>query len=148
MNDVSYEQALKNADAYKAIGQTRIHLFDRNVEPPWHIASKCEPGCSYRLSIATSAQFTGKEAGLEFTWFFDLEDRESNGTGTTKINMAGVRKVLDRLQGKALEQFRAYLSDVAVAVKKQGDEYQAVADKQYRDAAVLRDLVNYERATV
>lgn len=142
MNDTTFEKAVANAAAYKAIGQTKIHLFDKNVEPPWHLATKCESGSSFRLSVATSAQFTAKHEGLEFTWFFDLEKRESNGTGTTKIDMAGCRKVLGKLNGEALAQFRAYLSDVSVAVKKQGDEYQTYADRQYRDAAVLRDLVN------
>lgn len=142
MNDTTFEKAVANAAAYKAIGQSKIHLFDKTTEPPWHLATKCEPGCSIRLSIATSAQFTAKKAGLEFTWYFDLEHREANGSGTTKIDMAGCRKVLGKLKGEALAQFRAYLADVAAAVKKQGDEYQGYADRQYRDAAVLRDLVN------
>lgn len=142
MNDTTFEKAVANAAAYKAIGQTKIHLFDKDVEPPWHLASSCVPGSSYRLSIATSAHFVAKHEGLEFTWFFDLENRDANCTGTTKINMANCRKVIGKLKGEALIQFRSYLSDVSVAVKKQGDEYQAAADRQYRDAAMLRDLVN------
>lgn len=140
--EMTYETAIKNASALKSIGQTRVHLFGKDVEPPWHIASRCEPGSSFRLSISTSAQFHGEQDGLTFTWFFELENRDSNGTGTTRIDMANCRKVLGKIKGEALAQFRAYLSDVSVAVKKQGDEYQAAADRQYRDAAVLRDLVN------
>lgn len=144
--DMTYEKALKNADALKALGQTRVHLFDKSTPPPWHIASRCEPGASFRLSIATSVQFYGEQDGLTFTWFFDLEDRDANGTGSTRIDMAGCKRVLSALKGKPLVQFREYLSKCAEGVRKQGDEWQAVADRQYRDAAVLRDLVNYVTA--
>lgn len=140
--DMTYEKAIKNAAAFKAIGQTKIHLFSKDDEPPWHIASRCEAGSSFRLSISTSAQFHGEQDGLTFTWFFDLEDRKANGTGTTRIDMPNCRRVLRKLKGDALAQFRAYLADVSTAVKKQGDEYQVYADRQYKDAAVLRDLVN------
>ena len=144
--DMTYEKAIKNADALKAIGQTRVYLFDKDVEPPWHIATRCEAGCSIRLSISTSAQFHGEQDGLTFTWFFELEDRDANGSGSTRINMVNCKRVLKKLNGQALVQFREYLSDCATAVRKQGDEYQGIADRQYRDAAVLRDLVNFVAA--
>lgn len=143
--DMTYAKALKNADALKALGQTRVHLFAKDVEPPWHIASKCEAGSSFRLSVPTSAQFHGEQDGLTFTWFFDLEPRDANGrSGGTRIDMGACKSVLKKLKGPALVQFREYLSSCAGMVKKQGDEYQEVADRLFRDAAVLRDLVNYD----
>lgn len=142
--EMTYEKAIQNVAAFKAIGQTKIHLFGRNTVPPWHIATKCESGCSYRNSVPVSAQFYGEQDGLTFTWFFDLEPRDSNGTpGGTRIDMDACKAVLKVLRGPALVQFREYLSTCAGLVKKRGDEYQAGADRLFRDAAVLRDLVNF-----
>jgi hypothetical protein len=143
--EMTYEKAIANASALKALGQTKVHLFRKDAEPPWHIATSCVPGCSYRLSMATSAEFSGEQDGLTFSWFFDLEDRDANGTGSTRIDIKGCKRILNNLRGPALVQFREYLSKCAGMVKKQGDEYQEVADRQYRDAAVLRDLVNFPK---
>lgn len=143
--ELTYEKAIQNAAALKAIGQTRIHLFGKDMDPPWHIASKCVSGSSFRNSVPVSAQFSGFKDGLEFTWFFDLEPRDANGKpGGTRIGLDACKEVLSKLKGPALVQFREYLSSCAGLVKKQGDEYQEVADRLFRDAAVLRDLVNYE----
>lgn len=141
--EMTFEKAIANAAALKQLGNTKVHLYGRGMEHPWHIATKCEPGCSFRLGLSSSAQFSGEQDGLTFSWFFDLEDRNSNGTGTTRVDMANAKRVLGKLKGPALAQFREYLSAISAGIKKQGDEYQEAADRQYRDAAVLRDLVNY-----
>lgn len=140
--NMTYEKAIANANALKALGQTRVYLFD-GVKIPWEIAEHCEGGCSVRLGLRTSAQFSGTKDGITFNWSFDLESRNANGTGTTRVDIDYCKAVIDRLSGTALVEFRKYLSDICVGLKKQGDEYQGYADAQYRDAAVLRALVNH-----
>ena len=144
MMDITFEAAIKNAAALKGLGQTRIYLSDKN--PPWHIAQTCEPGSSHRLDISTDARFTGEQDGLTFSWSFSIEPWEANGTGTYQIDVAACREVLGKLHGEALIQFRSYLSDCASKVAAKGAEVQTYADRQFKDAAILRDLVNFQGA--
>lgn len=142
MTDFTYESATKAAEHLKAIGMTDISLW-RDPNPPWHLATSCEPGGSHRLDISTDASFYAEDpkTGLTFRWSFDIEPMSANGTGSYQINAAGCKTVLSKLRGEARAQFRAYLSACAAKVRDKGLEYQRIADRQAADAATLRDLV-------
>ena len=141
MKDWSYEEASKNAEHLKAIGQDEIYLNCGVL--PWHLVTGCEPGGSHRLDISTSVWFHAKDekTGLRFRWTFDIEPREANGRGIYMIDTVGCQEVLKKLNGDPLVEFRKYLAACAESVTKQAQEYQKAADKQNADAAILRDLI-------
>jgi len=143
VDNLTYEKATANADALKSLGQTVIYL-SRGGKFPWHLATACEPGGSHRFEISTDARFSGKdpETGLTFNWNFDIEPLSANGSGQYQIDTEACINVIKKIKGSALTDFRKYLSDCTSKVKARGDEYQKAADSQYRDAAILRDLVN------
>ena len=139
LSEKSWEDHVKLAAHYKAIGGTDIYLYN-DAEPPWKHATFCEAGASHRLDIATSVSFKAEISGLKFSWSFDIEPRSANGSGTYHIDVDGIMKVMAKLPEKTRGQFAAYLASCADAVEKKGAEYQEVARKQYGDAAALRKL--------
>lgn len=143
MTDTTYEQAKRNADAYKRIGQTRIYL-GREDDKPWERATKCEAGGMHRLDLAVSAAFSFEEDGLCYGWHWDLETRGANGKGIYEIDVESCKHVMRRLKGDARIQFREYLRDCAAKVKAKGEELLNHTNKQLTDAAILRDLATQE----
>jgi hypothetical protein len=139
MESTTYEQAKKNADAYKRIGQTRIYLT-RHEDAPYEKATKVEAGGLHRIDLAVSAVFSFEEDGLKYEWHWDLEKQEANGKGIYQIDCESCRNVMKRLKGDARIQFREYLRDCATKVKKKGEEWMTYANQQLTDAAILRDL--------
>lgn len=138
---LDYRDALKKADAYKAIGQTRIYLYDGSVYP-WEHVSKVEPGGSHRLDIATSVRFAAVIDGLEFNWSWDIEDRSANGKGYYEINVGACREVMGKVPEAARQQLREYFAECAGKVQEKGQEWQRLADRQKRDADVLHSLAS------
>lgn len=138
---LDYRDALKKADAYKAIGQTCIYLYDGSVYP-WEHVSKVEPGGSRRLDISTSVRFAAVIDGLEFSWSWDIEDRSANGKGYYEINVGACLEVLSKVPQAARQQLREYFAECAGKVQEKGREWQRLADRQKRDADVLHSLAS------
>jgi hypothetical protein len=137
---MTYEKAIRNADALKAIEAGEVYL---DTAPyPWHQATRCEPGGSHRLDIATSVWFYGSDpgTGLEFRWCFDIEPPRANGKGHYEIDADACRDVLRALPEQAADAFRRYLLDSAEKVAAKGLEYQHHADRQAADALALRRI--------
>ncbi len=142
----SYKQAIKLAEHYKALGDTRICLTREDVEKPWHLVTKCEPGGSHRLDISTSVRFDAvdPESGLNFYWSFDIEPYEAKGKGSYEIDAKACRDVLAKLPVMAAKQFRDYLADCAGKVAARGDEYFKLYQRQMADADALKKLSHFE----
>lgn len=139
LNVHDFRDCLKKADAYKAIGQTRIYLYDGSVFP-WEHVTKVEPGGSHRIDISTSVRLTAHIGGLEFSWSFDIEDRDANGKGHYEINVGKCREILGKIPDAARAQLREYFAECAGKVQEKGQEWQKIADRQKRDADLLHSL--------
>jgi len=137
-----YKQAIKLAEHYKAIGESRICLSRDESEKPWHLVTNCEPGGSHRLDISTSVRFYAVDpgTGLHFDWSFDIEPYEANGKSSYEIDARACRNVLAKLPAKTAIQFRAYLAECAEKVAARGDEYFKLYQRQHADADALRKL--------
>lgn len=136
---IDYREALKKADAYKSIGQTRIYMYDGSVFP-WEHVSEVEPGGSHRLDISTSVRFSAHIDGLEFSWSWDIESRDANGKGHYEINVGACREVLSKVPATARHKLREYFAECAGKVQEKGQEWQRIADRQRRDADILHSL--------
>ena len=140
----TWQDKIKLADHYKAIGYSDIYLsrHDGDEPFPWEYVTDCEPGGSHRLDIATTVRFTAKHpSGLEFSWCFDIEPDDANGKGHYQIDSAACQKVLKQIPAPAAKKFRNYLAECAVKVREKADEWQSLAARQYRDAEILKQLV-------
>lgn len=147
MLDMTYAQATAKAAALKEIGQGVVYLRKED-DLPWHLATHCESGSSYRLNIPVSAWVHAfdPETGLAFRWSLDLEGHGANGASTYEINVKGCRKAMQKMPAIARDSLREWLMAAANAVREKGVEYQKVADQQFVQAKQLSDLCAEEIA--
>jgi hypothetical protein len=140
-DNIDYRDVLAKADAYKTTGETRIHLFNAEVYP-WHLVTKVDPGGSHRLDIATSVRITAVDPAtqIEFSWSFDIEDQSANGKGSYQINIGACREVMGKVPAAARQALREYFATCAGKVQEKAQEWQAIADRQRRDADALHSL--------
>ena len=141
LDSKGFRHAIENAAAYKLVGQEEIYLNDGH-EKPWHLTNSVEPGGSHRLEISTSVWFRGRDpvSGMKFRWAFDLEPSSANGKGHYEIDRDGAREVLRQLPEAAKVKFRQYLFECADKIENKAREFQTVADRQFADAAIFREL--------
>lgn len=138
------EETRKNAVHYKAIGQTEFWLSRGDEEMPWEIAASCEPGGSHRMEIATSVRFAGTdpETGFKFSWSWDLEPWNANGKGHYELDVAGAKAVMRKLPERCRKAFERYLQDCIKAVRKKGEEWEAVTQSQFKYAKSLESILS------
>jgi len=143
MAEYTWKQHLTLANAHKALGHKEIYLSGDKIEDkPWHLVTKCEPGASHRLEIATSVWFYAKDekTGLEFRWSFDLEPRSANGKGNYEINVTGIQHVISLLPEVAKASFKSYLVSSAKAVRANANKYSQIAQDEYAAASIMENL--------
>lgn len=126
---------------YEALGQTRVVLRDVD-EPPWELATGISVAGAHRFDITTWIEVQyAQPSGVTFVWFFEIEERGSNGAAGYRIDVERVVKAGDRLTGAAREQFINYLAESAESVDEQGRDYLNLARRQFGDAGALRAVV-------
>lgn len=133
------EDAVANAEHYKALGIDEVYLSDDEGPFPWEFVTSCRPGGSHRLEISTDVWFTAEHpCGMSFRWTFEIEPYSANGSGHYQIDVDKIAAALKRLPEKAAAEFRVYLAECADAVGKKGDEWQKICDSQRETERRLR----------
>jgi len=132
----------KNAVHYKAIEQTEFYL-SRGEDFPWEIATSCEPGGSHRLDISTSVSFRGEdpETGFKFRWSWDIEPYDANGKGHYVMDVDGAKAVMRQLPPACRRSFEKYLQTCVKAVRKRGEEWEAITKSQFDYAKKLESIL-------
>jgi hypothetical protein len=139
-NEKNWRDSVRLADHYKAIGDTRLYLMGDDL--PWQHVTSFESGGGHRLGISVSVSFEAlMSCGLTFRWSFDLEKRDANGTGSYRIDLPNIQRVLAKMPPHIGLRFAAHLKDTARAIREKGDEYAQVAATQYGAAAQLESLI-------
>lgn len=145
MYNLTFKKSVENAASLLALGQREIYLSSE-VTPdayPWSLTTSIDPGSTYRLDMVISVWFScDHECGLRFRWSFDIESRRANGKGGYEIETNSCREVMRKLSEPMRSAFREFLLEYAQKVGAKGAEYQAIADRQMRDAATLRDIAS------
>jgi len=139
----TYEEAIKKADHFLAIGKREIYLSEPPF--PWEHTLSVEPGGSHRLDIATNVWFRAKEpkTGLEFRWAFDIEPREANGKGHYMIDVEGCIRTISLLPEAIRLDFQKYLDECAKEVEKNAKELADMAGREFYSAIQLRKASEY-----
>lgn len=139
--DRTFAGVKANAEHFRAIGETTIHLGS-TTDAPWEAVIRVEPWGTHRLDITTGVRFMAELEGLTYTWSFDIETRDANGASEYRIDAMRVSETLARLSGGPREQFLDYLRDCADRVSTRADEFLKLAQRQYGDAAILSRLAS------
>ncbi|WP_156765745.1 hypothetical protein [Rhizobium leucaenae] len=131
------------AEHYLAIGQSEIYIDDNSDDVPWHLAASVKEGGSYRLNGPASARVTAAhESGLTFTWHFDFEGRDANGSGVNQFSAEAMLGAARKLPDAAREQFAQMLHDkVLPAVRKNTDNLRDALRKQEGSLGVLQAIM-------
>jgi len=139
----TFTQCVKLAEHYLAIGQTNIYLDECAADTPWHLATKVEAGGSYRLNGPASARVTAShESGLTFSWSFDFEGRDANGTGVNQFDAQKLLAIAARMPATVRDQFADFLNaEVWPAVKKNTEEVRGALRKQEDSLSVLQSII-------
>lgn len=139
LENTDYRDVLKNIEAYKLIGQTRIDLA-RGCVYPWAYVSSVSPGNSYRLGISINVNCMAAIDGLQFDWSVDIEDTDANGLGHYSIDIAACADLLEKLPPTMCVKLRKHFAECANLVCEKAAEYRAIADGQQRAADTLHLL--------
>lgn len=138
----SYEHAVKNAEHFKAIGETNLWL-EREGDKPWQHVSDIKEGCCVRIDVRTDAHFVAVHpCGLTFNWTEDLEDRDANGRGVYGFNVKAIRAIAQKLPAQIAVKFAAMLKETAKVIRTKADEWQRAADEQRQQAIALERILD------
>lgn len=139
--DLTYKQARENVRHLKALGVTVAHLdYDESV--PWHLVNEVQEAGSHRLDMCTSLRFCAHdESGMGYSWCFDLEPREANGSGSYHLDTPGIISMANKLPPAPRRRLAEILAESAVKVRDRAVEYENAANRQFADANALDKLV-------
>lgn len=138
----------KNAEHYKALGETEIYIDEDDPDLPWNRVTKVIAGGAVRLSGPTGCYFVAQEDGLTLKWPVDFEARESNGSSTHLFDRERLRSVMDKLTVGGRYLFASFLAqEVMPAVLKCSAEWRSYLNRQLDSEDCLRGLIAYGEAS-
>ena len=141
MRRLTFQDAVREAEALLRLGQAVVYLDDEDPGLPWGLVDSIEPGGTHRSGIQVNCITTAPHpSGGTFRRFVTIESREADGKGYYMIDVAGCRRVAGLLPLKARREFGAYLADCAAKVAARGAEFLEVAQRQLRMGEDLRQL--------
>lgn len=143
LHDVSYADAVRNAEHYLAIGKTKIYLYGE--DGPWNNVTDISAGGSYRLNGPASVRLEAPDpCGLTFTWSVDFEASDANGRGTNLFDRDKLRDLARRLPAPARRAFAEFLrNEVLPGVRKTTGEIRAALNKQQDSEDCLLGLIDF-----
>ena len=128
----------------KAIGDTTVWLHKDDDGFPWHLATNVEMSGSFRLSMPAGCYVIAEEDGLTFKLSVEFEDRDANGTGTSRFNRSVFDNLVARLPAPALAALsRALKDDVLPVIVKNTNEIREALQRQEESLKTVRYITAY-----
>ena len=134
---ITYEHAMQNVAALKAIGQTHIYLSEYDADPetfPWDRVSSANRGSTGSWLGPRDVRLTAEIDGLTFDWSVDFADKGLNKvTGLQSYyDRDKLLAVMRRIPEAARLEFADYLErevlpPLSKAVAEQRKELSAMA---------------------
>lgn len=144
MKEFTYEELVAKADAVKEIMGTEPVVFLRPsagpMSLPFNRAHSFEPGGTVRFGVITSGWFVATVKGIHAKWSFDLESWGDNGTSSLNPRIHACREVMRQLEGRARDQFRGWLLEVAAKLREEAQKSQGFADQLNAKAAAVIEV--------
>jgi hypothetical protein len=146
MHDLTYAQAIANAEHLKALGQTDVYLYRDNAEGfPFDKVTRVEEGSSFRLSGPSSCRLIAEEAGLRFSVSVDFENADANGRGVSLFDRDQLRDLMRKLNPAAREQFAVMLEKCVIPMAKRTAEIREALNSQCDSEDCVRGLIAFAR---
>ena len=141
--DISFDQAVANAEHYLALGRDKVWINESTA--PWAKADDVESGCDYRFSGPTSARFSfTHESGLKLTWTVDYEKREANGKGYSLFDRDRLREMMLKLPRATRRKFGLILkNEVLAGLAQRTEEYRTAMRQQADSEDCVHGLIAY-----
>lgn len=145
MTDLGFDDCVRLAEHFKAIGQTKIFLHDMTgrKDRPWQFVTKVETGCGYRLGVPTGVTLEAEHpCGLTFDWSVDFEDFGASGTGTNKFDPNAVMGLAAKLPKAAQTQLARLLRDkYRPEISKRLDEIRGAMLTQHQSLTAVDETI-------
>lgn len=146
MADLTYRQAVENAEHLIALGQTTVYLYRDEAEFPYEKVTQIEAGGTWRLGGPSSCYLIAEEHGLTFKLSVDFEGREANGAGTALFDRDRLRDLAFRLSPKGRQLFADMLQkEVLGNLTKRTDEIRQALRLQADSEDCVRGLIAFAR---
>jgi hypothetical protein len=116
-----YQQILKDAVHYKAIGQRKFFLHDVDNDRPWDLVVSFEP----TSHNPTSIYFTAKDSKNKFEFTWDVSLRQETDSVELPVHVLDpklVKKILNLLPPKQIPAFVNYLKEQRDVYGKEAGE--------------------------
>lgn len=140
----SFSDIIKNAEHYKAIGQTKHYLRDDDPSLPWDSVVAVKTGTLHRLSGPASMWIIAEVAGLRVQWDVDFENSDANGHGVSLFDRDRLRDVAMRLPVSVRPQFAELFRDqVLPPLEKRTVELRQALGKQLDSEDCVRGLIAF-----
>ena len=147
MLDLTYEQALENAEHLVALGETTIYLYrDRAGDFPYDKVTRVESGSTHRLSGPSSCYLFAEDAGLTFKLSVDFERPDANGRGVSLFDRDRLRALMLKLPDAARRSFAELLeTEVMPGLVKRTREIRDALQEQADSEDCVRGLIAFAK---
>ncbi len=139
MTDVTLEQAIENASAYKQIGTEEVFLW--NAPYPWEYADEIKSGGTrhHEMTIWVTAVHP---CGLRFLWSVGLETPDAFGKGHVEVDVATIAATRLSLGDTDVRiQYEEYLNECADAIEKRALIDQDHINRELNAVVLIREGV-------
>ncbi|AKR54349.1 hypothetical protein XM25_00725 [Devosia sp. H5989] len=148
-NEKTFEEYVRLAEHYLAIGQTEIFLY-RDVAVPdeaYKLVTGARESGSYRLSGPNGVRFSALHTcGLTFSWTVDFEGHAANGTGTAQFDRERIRDVARKLPPEGARNFADFMErSVLPPLKERAKEIRDALNRQQDSVDCVLGLIEYAR---
>lgn len=143
MMDLSYSDALANAEHLKALGQTTVYLYGDNAKAfPFDKVTKVEEGSTWRSGMPSSCYLLAEVDGLTFKASFDFEPSSANGAATHQISRDQMREMFLKLPAAAQRSFANLLEEKCLpAMTERRSELLVALNRQSDSEDCVRGLI-------
>lgn len=147
MIDLTYAEAIRNAEHLKALGETTVYLYREKADDfPFDKVTRVEEGSSWRSGMPTSCYLLAEVDGLTFKLNFDFEPSSANGASTHQISRDTMRETFLKLPAAAQQSFANLLEEKCLpAMGQRKAEYLAAINQQSDSEDCVRGLIALAR---
>jgi hypothetical protein len=142
----NWREIVTQAEHYKAIGKTYIHLMVRDTgidALPWGYVTQVKAGSVHRIGLPVDVQFEAVHpCGLTFGWSIDIETPHSGGETHYNFDTVVISGITQRLPLLVRAQWGKHLSVLARELQARTKQRQRRQHKEEHQLHILKTMAN------
>ena len=140
---MTYSEAVKKADAFKALNNTTVYLRD-DTDFPWKLVTDVEAGGTYRFSGPVNFNLIVYDAGLTLKLSVDFETKNASGIDASCFDSNKLQTIALRLSPYMRQKLADFFRDkVLPDVAKRTREIQELLNKQWDSESCVRGIIAF-----